>query len=128
VPSLQMNICITPGIKNKKTNLDRSHALKQWFNAVSLETKVFQLLGPTPLPLEDPTFVKFMQDVLRQAVETLETTTSPQSGQMTTASGRSIGPAALDSLHDQDSDDEELRAKEDSDDAELSGEDSEDMD
>ena len=129
VPSLQMNICMSPGIKNKKIGLDKSHALKQWFNVVSLETKVFQLLGPTRLPLDDPAFVKFIHDV----VKTLGTTTSPQSGQMTTASaGRSIGPAAPDSLHhqqtDQDSDDEELHTKEDSDDAESSGEDSDGMD
>ena len=129
VPSLQMNICMSPGIKNKKISLDKSHALKQWFNVVSLETKVFHLLGHTPLPLDDPMFMNLMQDV----VKTLGTTTSPQSGQMTTASGgRSIGPAAPDSLHhqqtDQDSDDEELHTKEDSDDAESSGEDSDGMD
>jgi hypothetical protein len=131
VPSLQMNICMSPRIKNKKTIPNRSHAITQWFNVVPLETKVFQLLGPTLLPLDDPLFVKIMQDALRQAVENTGTTTSPQSTQMTTALGRLIGPAALGSLHhqqaDHDSDDEELRTKEDSDDAELSGEDLDDM-
>ena len=129
VPSMQMNICVTPDSNNKKRNLDKSHALRQWFNEVTLETKVYQLLGPTRLPLDDPAFVKFMQDVAEQAVKTLRTTTSPQSGQMTTASGRSIG-SALHRLRlrqaDQDSHDEELITKEDSDDAEDSEESSDD--
>ena len=120
VPSLQMNICTSPEILSMRSKLDKSHALKQWFNVVPSKTKVFQLLGPNSL-LDDEMFVKLVQDAVGQVVDTSGTMTSPQSGQMTSASGRSIGSAALDRSHHQ-------QADQDSDDAELSGDDSDDLD